>query len=115
LKRLAVAQAELRGERAERARDRTRDLLERLRTFDRAKLDNPDSFFDEVGSLSRDLDGIIDDANYAAFGMIGLLHQLRTLNVALRSSQMLWHTIRMGHAMREPALQSDAMNLGVEA
>ncbi len=115
LKRLVAAQAELRGERADRARERSRALLESIRTFDLRVLEKPDLFFDRVVEMSKALDGIIDDADYAVFGQIGLLHQLRALNVGLRSSRGLWHTVRMGSAMRDPELQRQALALGGDA
>jgi predicted unusual protein kinase regulating ubiquinone biosynthesis (AarF/ABC1/UbiB family) len=115
LRRVIAAQAELRTESADRAREKSRALLDRLKTFDYALLDNPDHFFDQVQDLSRELDSVIEDANYATFGQLALLHQLKALNVGLRTSGSLWHMIRMGHAMREPGLQTRALEIGVEA
>lgn len=110
------AQAELRGERAQQAAVRAAALLDEIRRLDAETIGDTDTFFRKVEAFTHELDGIIDDATYATFDQVGLLHQLRALNVLLRTSKALWHAIRVGNTLREdPDLRADVLETSARA
>ncbi len=111
LGRLAEAQKEARTERAQEMGGRIEHLKTELESLEIKDISSADRLFKTVGTLSKEVEAIIDDADYLSFRTLGTLTQLRSLNLALRSSRMLWQSIRVGDALRDPEILPRAQNL----
>lgn len=111
LGKVVEAQKEIRTERAVQLSDRLDRFRARIETMDLKDLNSADALFATVGAMSKELEAILDDADYLSFRTLGTISQLRAANVALRSSRALWQSIRVGDALRDPELMPRALQL----
>lgn len=111
LGKVAEAQKEIRTERAVQLSGRLDRFKSRIENMEIKDVSSADALFQTVGAMSKDLEAILDDADYLSFRTIGTITQLRAANIALRSSRFLWQSIRVGDALRDPELMPRALHL----
>lgn len=107
----AEAQKEARTERATEMGGRVEHLRRELESLEVKDVASAEALFKTVGSLSKELETIIDDVDYLSFRTVSSLSQLKALNLALRSSKLLWQSIRVGDAVRDPLILPRAHHL----
>lgn len=109
--RVAESQKEVRTERAKKMSQRIEVLRANIEKLEIKDVASADALFHTVGKLSRLFETIIEDADYLSFRTIGTISSLRAANLALRSSQLLWQSIRVGDALRQPDIFPRALGL----
>ncbi|MCC7384207.1 MAG: hypothetical protein IT384_20350 [Deltaproteobacteria bacterium] len=115
LERVVQAQAKLRGDRARSARSRASEILREAKALDRPKLTDLVALQHAVRALSTKVDLLLGDLDYATFGALDVVGELRALNLLLSTSRALWRTIRVVDGARRPEQREALEHLFAEA